>query len=163
MKGKGDEVMVFDKNIAIFNGHAENCEDALRILSEKFVEAGVVEDNFLEGLLKREETFPTGLPLDDRDFGVAIPHTDPEYVKSTQLGFMTLDEPVIFRFMADPSTEIPVRIIFMMAIREAHGQVEMLSKLMEIFWDSTTVDRFLAVDNIDDFLAIVRELGLDQF
>ena len=155
--------MVFDKKIAIFNGHAENCEDALRILSEKFVEAGVVEDNFLEGLLKREEVFPTGLPLDEREFGVAIPHTDPEYVKSTQLGFMTLDEPVNFRFMADPSVEIPVRIIFMMAIKEAHGQVEMLSKLMGIFWDSATVDRFMAVGNIDDFMTIVSDLGLDQF
>ena len=155
--------MIFDKKIAIFNGHAENCEDALRILSEKFVEAGVVEDNFLEGLLKREAVFPTGLLLDDRDFGVAIPHTDPEYVKSTQLGFMTLDEPVSFKFMADPETEVPVKIIFMMAIKEAHGQVEMLSKLMEIFADSSMVDRFRAVDNIDDFLAIVSELGLDQF
>ena len=155
--------MIFDKRIAIFNGHAENCEDALRILSEKFVEAGVVEDNFLEGLLKREAVFPTGLLLDDRDFGVAIPHTDPEYVKSTQLGFMTLDEPVTFKFMADPETEVPVKIIFMMAIKEAHGQVEMLSKLMEIFADSSMVDRFRAVDNIDDFLAIVSELGLDQF
>ena len=76
---------------------------------------------------------------------------------------MTLDEPVTFKFMADPETEVPVKIIFMMAIKEAHGQVEMLSKLMEIFADSSMVNRFRAVDNIDDFLAIVSELGLDQF
>lgn len=155
--------MIFDRKITMFDCHAADRDDALRILSEKFVEAGVVEDNFLEGLLKREQSFPTGLILDNRDYGVAIPHTDPEYVKETQLGFMRLDKPVIFRFMADAETEVPVKLIFMMAIKEAHGQVEMLSKLMDIFCDDAALDRFAAVDNYDDFMDIIRDLGLDQF
>lgn len=155
--------MVFEKEIMLFNAHAADRDEALKILSDKFVEAGVVEPNFLEGIKKREAVFPTGLLLDGLEFGVAIPHTDPEYVKETQLGFMNLDEPVTFRFMADAETEVPVRVIFMMAIKEAHGQVEMLSKLMGVFCDNDTVEKFLKVDNREDFMKLISELELDQF
>ena len=76
-----------------------NRDEALKMLSDKFVEANVVEDTFLQGILKREAVFPTGLQLDV--YGVAIPHTDPEYVKETQIGFMSLNNPVVFRDMGD--------------------------------------------------------------
>ena len=155
--------MILDKQIALFNVEAKDRDDAFKILSDEFVKAGVVEDNFLEGLQKREANFPTGLLLDNREFGVAIPHTDSEYVKRTQIGFMTLKEPVEFSYMADPDVKVPVRIMFMLAIKEAHAQVEMLSKLMELFWDDERIDRMLALDNKEDFEKLMTEFGIDQF
>ena len=155
--------MIFDKKIALFHQHAENRDEALKMLADEFVKAGVVEDNFFDGILAREANFPTGLALDEENkTGVAIPHTDPEYVKETQLGFMTLDEPVVFRNMADFDDEVKVNIMFMMAIKEAHGQLEMLSRLMGLFGDDEIVSRLREVDNFDDFLKIIEEAGLTQ-
>ena len=153
--------MIFDKKIALFHQHAEDRDAALKMLADEFVKAGVVEDNFYDGILAREANFPTGLALDEENkTGVAIPHTDPEYVKETQLGFMTLDEPVVFRNMGNMEEEVKVDMMFMMAIKEAHGQVEMLMKLMGLFADDAVISRLREVDNFDDFLKIVEDAGL---
>ena len=102
-------------------------------------------------------------PLDEEaKTGVAIPHTDPEYVKETQLGFMTLDEPVTFRNMGNFDDTVQVNIMFMMAIKEAHGQIEMLQKLMGLFVEEDLMKRLHEVDNFDDFIKIIEEAGLDQ-
>ncbi|MBO4218396.1 MAG: PTS sugar transporter subunit IIA [Erysipelotrichaceae bacterium] len=153
--------MIFDKKIALFHQHAEDRDSALKMLADEFVKAGVVEENFYDGILAREANFPTGLALDEENkTGVAIPHTDPEYVKETQLGFMTLDEPVVFRNMGNMEEEVKVDMMFMMAIKEAHGQVEMLMKLMGLFADDAVISRLREVDNFDDFLKIVEDAGL---
>ena len=153
--------MIFDKKIALFHQHAEDRDSALKMLADEFVKAGVVEENFYDGILAREANFPTGLALDEENkTGVAIPHTDPEYVKETQLGFMTLDEPVVFRNMGNMEEEVKVDMMFMMAIKEAHGQVEMLMKLMGLFGDDAVISKLHEVDNFDDFLKIVEDAGL---
>lgn len=153
--------MIFDKKIALFHQHAEDRDSALKMLADEFVKAGVVEDSFYDGLLAREANFPTGLALDEENkTGVAIPHTDPEHVKETQLGFMTLDEPVVFRNMGNMEEEVKVDMMFMMAIKEAHGQVEMLMKLMGLFGDDKVISKLHEVDNFDDFLKIVEDAGL---
>lgn len=150
--------MILDKKIALFHQDAENREEALKKLADQFVEAGVVEPNFLEGITKREMNFPTGLQLNV--YGVAIPHTDPEYVKETQIGFMSLNNPVEFRDMGDLDNTIQVSMIFMMAIKEAHGQLEMLQKLMGMFGDDDAMEKLHNCDNYEDFYEIVKSAGL---
>ncbi|MDI9541012.1 MAG: PTS sugar transporter subunit IIA [Bacillota bacterium] len=149
---------MFKKKIALFNQSVKNKEEALALLANEFIKAGVVEDNFLEGILQREEAFPTGLELNK--MGVAIPHTDSEYVKENQLGFMTLDKPVIFKFMGDASQDIEVSIIFMLALKEAESQIEMLSKLMDLFMFDEVMEALKTVDNYDGFDEIINKSGL---
>ena len=73
---------------------------------------------------------------------------------------MTLDEPVVFRNMGNMEEEVKVDMMFMMAIKEAHGQVEMLMKLMGLFGDDAVISKLREVDNFDDFLKIVEDAGL---
>lgn len=148
---------MFDKKIALFHQHAKTKEEALGLLAKEFVKAGVVQENFLDGLLRREANFPTGLITDG--VGVAIPHTDSEYVKKNQLGFMSLDEPVKFQYMADPDAEVDVRVMVMMAI-QGHDQVDMLMKLMAMFSDNNMLERLTEVSDFESFLAIAKEAGL---
>ena len=150
--------MICDKKIALFHQDAKDRDEALKMLSDKFVEANVVEDTFLQGILKREAVFPTGLQLDV--YGVAIPHTDPEYVKETQIGFMSLNNPVVFRDMGDLDNEIQVSVIFMMAIKEAHGQLEMLQKLMGMFGDNDAMEKLAKCSTYEEFIDIVKTAGL---
>ncbi len=149
---------MFDKKIALFNQSAENRKQALALLAKEFVKAKVVEDNFLEGIMAREAVFPTGLELNK--MGVAIPHTDPEYVKENQIGFMTLEKPVIFQFMGDITQEVEVSVIFMMALKEGEKQLEMLPKLMDMFMMDDVMDALKEAKTYDDYYQIISESGL---
>ncbi len=149
---------MFDKKIALFNQKAENRDEALALLAEEFVKAKVVEDNFLEGIMAREAVFPTGLELNK--MGVAIPHTDPEYVKENQIGFMTLEKPVTFKFMGDVNQDVEVSVIFMMALKEGEKQIEMLPKLMDLFMIDDIMEALKEAETYDDYYEIISKSGL---
>ena len=150
---------IFDAKIALFQQHAENKEEALKLLADEFVRTGVAKDTFYEGLINREKEFPTGLSLNN--MAVAIPHTDPEHVNRTQVGFMTLDEPVEFIEMGTEDKVIPVKMMFMLALKEAHQQLEMLTKLMDVFQNDELVEKFYNVTNYEDLYELLVEAKLD--
>ena len=59
----------------------KNQNEYFEKMAKKLNELGYVKDTFLEAILKREEKFPTALPLEP--YIVAIPHVEPEHVKKT--------------------------------------------------------------------------------
>ena len=150
---------LLDAKIALFNQHAESRDEALKLLADEFVKTGVAKDTFYEGLITREANFPTGLSLNN--MCVAIPHTDVEHVNRTQIGFMSLDTPVEFIEMGTDDKAIPVTMMFMLALKEAHQQLEMLTKLMDAFQNDELMDKFSKVDNYDDFYELIKEAKLD--
>ncbi|MCF0110993.1 MAG: PTS sugar transporter subunit IIA [Erysipelotrichaceae bacterium] len=148
---------MFDKKITLFHQHAETKEQALEMLANRFIAAGVVKDTYLEGILKRESVFPTGLFTDT--YGVAIPHADSDYVYENQLGVMTLDEPVDFNYMGNAGEIVPVRIIIMMAV-QGHDQVDMLMKLMSIFAEPEVLQEIIDCNDYETFAEIAKRIGL---
>ena len=150
---------LLDAKIALFHQDATTKEDALKLLSDEFVKSGVAKDTFYEGLLTREKSFPTGLSANK--ICVAIPHTDVIHVNKTQIGFMSLNNPVDFIEMGTDDKHIGVTMMFMLALKEAHQQLEMLQKLMDVFQNDDLLDRFASVDNYDDFYKLCVEAGLD--
>jgi PTS system galactitol-specific IIA component len=150
---------MFDERIALFHRHAESRDEALKMLAEEFMKSGVAKDTFYEGILSREKVFATGLSLNN--MCVAIPHTDPEHVNRTQIGFMSLDAPVEFIEMGTEDKKIPVTMIFMLALKEAHQQLDMLMKLMDAFQNDELMEKFAAADNFDDYYSLIKESGLD--
>lgn len=150
---------LFDAQIALFHKDAKDKEEALKILAEEFMKSGVAKDTFLNGIIEREKVFATGLSLEN--MCVAIPHTDPEHVNRTQVGFMSLNEPVEFIEMGTDDKVIPVTMLFMLALKEAHEQLDMLMKLMDVFQDNELMEKFSKVDNYEDYYALIKEAGLD--
>ena len=150
---------MFDAKIALFHAHAPGKEEALKMLADEFMKSGVAKDSFYDGIITREKTFATGLTLNN--MCVAIPHTDPEHVNRTQIGFMSLDEPVEFIEMGTEDKKIPVTMMFMLALKEAHQQLDMLMKLMDVFQNDDLMERFKAVDNFEDYYKLIEEAGLN--
>ena len=150
---------LFDAKIALFHQNADSKEEALKLLADRFIETGVSKETFYDGLINREKEFPTGLSLNN--MCVAIPHTDIEHVNRTQIGFMSLDAPVEFIEMGTDDKVIPVTMMFMLALKEAHQQLEMLTRLMDVFQNDELMDRFAKVDDYDDFFELIKEAGLD--
>ncbi|WP_376792114.1 PTS sugar transporter subunit IIA [Thermoflexus sp.] len=117
---------------------AVSAEEVIRRLAALLEEEGFVRPSFVEAVLERERTNPTGLPLAG-DLHVAIPHADVEHVISPALAIATLEHPVLFRNMVNPEETVPVSVVIVMALNEPHGQVEMLRRLAELFQDPERV------------------------
>lgn len=108
-------------------------EEVLNFLSTKLLEGGYVTQDFPKGIIEREKKYPTGLP--SKGIGIAIPHTDNELVNETSIAIGVLNHPVTFQSMENPSVELKIQIVMMLAIKEPHGQIEMLQKVIDIIQD----------------------------
>ena len=103
-------------------------EEALKLLCERLREEGMIKETFYDSLLERESRFPTGLAT--KGFGVAIPHTHPEHVSSSGIAVGVLKKPVSFADMMDPEAEVEVSIIFVLALSDASGHIDVMRTLM---------------------------------
>jgi PTS system galactitol-specific IIA component len=119
--------------------HFESKKDAILFLAEPLKEKGHVYETFANTVVEREEKYPTGLYLGK--INVAIPHTDTKHVKQSGVAILTLDKPLMFNKMDDPSQTIPVLIVFLLAVSEPNEYVQFLSKLAENFSKEETLKR----------------------
>lgn len=108
---------------------APDAKAAISILAKPLLDDLCVSDDFTDQAWKREQQFPTGLPTEP--VGIAIPHTDVEYVRRSALAVGVFAQPVAFGQMGtDGSTAVQAAIVFLLAIREHEKQVLLLEQLV---------------------------------
>ncbi|MDO4679781.1 MAG: PTS sugar transporter subunit IIA [Aerococcus sp.] len=149
---------VFSDGIILLNQKFSDEQVALTYLSEVLVAKKIVSPDFPKQILKREETYPTGLMLSR--LGVAIPHTDAQYVNQDQIGVMTLSEPVTFKSMADPNETVPVQMIFMLALHKSDEQPRLLQQLMTLFQEEEWMDQLYQATSTEEVLHLLDQTGL---
>ena len=150
--------MFFNHNIALLKQHVSSKEVAFQLLSEKLVATQCVNQDFLPNIIKREILFPTGLEING--VGVAIPHTDSEYVMASQVAFMSLAEPLPFIQMGTSDQEVEVSLLFMLALKEPHEQLEMLQRLIEMFQQEGVLEALLGAETKEVYQKIIHKYGL---
>lgn len=123
--------MYFDESLVVLNLEAKNNVEALTKLASVLQEKGVAKDSFTPAILKREKEYPTGLMCEE--LAVAIPHTDAEHVNKQAIAIAILKEPVQFVQMGTESDMVDVKVMFMLAIKEPHKQMDFLQALMFAF------------------------------
>ncbi|MDH6364244.1 PTS system galactitol-specific IIA component [Enterococcus sp. PF1-24] len=148
----------FNQGISFFQQEKDSQMEIFTQLAEALLQQDLVNEHFLENVIKREEIFPTGLNING--IGVAIPHTDSEYVKTSQIAFMSVRKPIIFYEMGTTDKAVPVQLIFMLALKEAHEQLGMLQKLIEMFQQPKVLAELLAVKEQQDFQKIIARYDL---
>ena len=121
---------------------ATNSQEVIQALGEKLLTFGYVKESYVAAVIKREGIFPTGLPLGN--INVAIPHTDVEHVNKPAIAMATLAHPVSFGNMGDPGEKLEVSIVFLLAMKEPHAQVDLLQNLVETFQNDEILERLLA-------------------
>ncbi|MEG0076640.1 PTS sugar transporter subunit IIA [Anaerorhabdus sp.] len=144
-----------NEDLVILDVDVEDKKDVLGILATKMLEMNIVKDTYLQGVLNREQVYPTGLLLGD--FNVAIPHTDSSHVNKNAIAIAKLKKPVKFKYMADPKMDVEVSLIFMLAISDPKNQVPVLSLLMNILSNQDNVSALANARNKDEFLQILKE------
>ena len=150
--------MFFNHQIALLKKDVSSKEVAFQLLADELMENDCVNQDFLANIIKREEVFPTGLEING--IGVAIPHTDSEYVKESQVGFMSLEKPLSFLEMGTNDKEVSVSLLFMLALKEPHEQLEMLQRLIEMFQQEGVLELLMKVDQKDAYQEIIQKYGL---
>src|SRR5512142_199627 len=110
---------------------AATASEVIHNLGGKLLSAGYVRETFIEAVLEREKTIPTGLPLSGKH-NAAIPHTDIEHVIKPGLGMATLVKPVVFNNMISPEEKVEVRLVFVLALEQPKSQIEMLQEVAQV-------------------------------
>lgn len=137
------------KELILRDVDASTDEEIIKIMADAMFNHGYVKEDFKENILKREKEYPTG--LNTGEIKVAIPHTDPQYVKKSAIGIAVLNQPVIFKDMGEPDQKIPANIVFMLAVTEPSKQVPLLTKLMSIFSKKEKLESIFHADS-DEFI-----------
>ena len=148
---------LFDEKIMVLGLEASDVNDALKKLSTRLYEEGYAKESFIQAVQDREKEFPTGLPTEG--VGVAIPHTDVIHVNKEAVAVAVLKNPVTFQMMGMPEVNVSTEILFMLALKEPHGQIEMLEKLMGVLQDT---DLLFAIKESQSIYEL-KELLINKF
>jgi galactitol PTS system EIIA component len=152
------EPIDFIKNgIILTNLKANSKEEVFKILYDKLYKSGNVKESFYNGLVEREKRFPTGILL--KSYNIAIPHTDPEHVINPSIAIATLQEPVIFQCMDDENKSVDVKMVFILALKEAHSHIEILQKIILMIQNDLLLEKLLKSQNKEEF---VQQISQDQ-
>jgi PTS system galactitol-specific IIA component len=124
------EGLILTEDNIVVGLQGKDYKDIIRKIAERLLAGNYVKDTFVQAVLDREEEFPTGLQVSGG--GVAIPHSDSEYVKKSTLGIATLASPVDFRMMAEPDKIVSVSVVIMLAVADKKKVVPVLRKVISI-------------------------------
>jgi PTS system galactitol-specific IIA component len=153
---------LFSDELVIVNLNCSTSEEAITIITELLVKSGYVKPNYLKSIIEREMQFPTGLPT--KPFPVAIAHADPKNVIRSGIAVGILREPIAFHEMGTPTNVLAVTIIFVLAIREAEKQTNILQELISILSDksnNSVIKRLRSIKCSEDATNILQSRKVD--
>ncbi|WP_182188572.1 PTS sugar transporter subunit IIA [Pectinatus frisingensis] len=130
-------------------------ETLLGKMADNLCENGFVKNTYKDAILAREKIFPTGLPT--QPYGVAIPHTDIEHVNTPAISIARFKEPVEFTIMGEKDVTVPVKLAFMLAMKEKHTQLDMLQKLMAVLQNEDALNFLAAEQNSVSIKTFIQE------
>lgn len=146
--------MFFNEKIMTLHCDAPDAATIITKLANQLEAKDLVTEKFLPHVLAREEKYPTGLAAGP--IGVAIPHTDSIYVKESQIAFASLAKPISFKNMVDLEQNVPVSLVFMIAMSSPHEQTALLSNLMNMFQDQQTLQQLNQSDTKKQVIDILN-------
>lgn len=134
---------------------AKDSTEAIDLLGRSLMENGYIKQGYVDSVLKREQTFPTGLVL--KNVGIAIPHASPEgNVLKNGIAIARLNNPVQFNWMENPDEKIDVNMVFMLALADSSEHLDVLKKLFVAFQNEELVES-LKNSGSDKFLGLLNE------
>lgn len=147
-------MLTFDRNM-IFRINEEDKKNVLIFLAEKLGKKGYVKHSYINAILKRESKYPTGIQAGK--LGVAIPHTDAEHVIKNGIAVGILEKPVQFQRIDNPDVAINVNFIIMLALKQAHGQIDVLQNITNFIVQEKVIQNILNDNNLDHVYNIISK------
>ncbi|WP_313631553.1 PTS sugar transporter subunit IIA [Enterococcus devriesei] len=137
---------MFDQELISLELKGENEVEVFQQVAKHLTELDFVNEGYLNGIITREEKFPTGLIT--QHVNIALPHSDPEYVEKPFVYIARLKDEVKVKQMGD-SQEMKVKNLFFLGIKDPKGQVGLLQAFMELFMKEEFVTEFINEKDIN--------------
>lgn len=134
---------------------ARTWQEVIQALGDKLQDYGYVKATYVPAVMEREGVFPTGLPLGD--INVAIPHTDVEHVNKPAIAVATLARPVAFGNMGEPGSLLEARIVFLLAMKEPHAQLDLLQNLVKTLQNPQVLEHMLGTSSPEEIESILQQ------
>ncbi|NRT32884.1 PTS sugar transporter subunit IIA [Clostridium beijerinckii] len=147
-----------NSDLIALNLEVKNKEEVIQELGKRMFEKGYVKSTYIDAVLEREKTLPTG--LDIGEMCVAIPHTDSKHVNQSNVALAVLKNPVEFRNMIDPSKKVEVMVVFLLAINDPDSQVTLLSKLMSVFQNVELLKQIKSSSSTEEVTKLLECIGI---
>lgn len=148
-------IKYINENMILPSLECKTKEELFKTIHNIGIENGYVKEEFYEKILEREHNFPTGLNLGE--MGVAIPHTDAEYIKEEFIAVCQLNE-VEFKSMEDANESVKVKLAFVLGLNQPHSQLTILQELMQLIQNKETVNALINANDKEDILKIIESL-----
>lgn len=143
-------------HIRIFEESVDQSE-LLHQLGDMLIRTGAVSVAYIEAVCEREQAFPTGLYTGE--VNVAIPHADPEHhVKKPTIALGVVRKGVPFRNMADPTVDIPVQLVFLLAPERGETQLVILEQIMNLIQDQANMRLIMDAQGTEDVWNVLSQL-----
>lgn len=133
--------------------------EVFKEVSQKLLDLDLVTQDFEKNLIDREKNYPTGMDLEIVNpllKNIAIPHTEPEFVKAKLIVPIKLNQPITFSNMIKPDEFLEVSYLFMILNNDPEGQANLLAMIME-FLTSTSPE------TLTDFFTLTDTKEINQF
>lgn len=143
-----------DKDLIFKNLAAENSKDAIEIMATELYKKGLVKKEYINEVMSREEIYPTGLYTGE--INVAIPHCDYQFVNKKSIAVGILEKPIKFKKMDEPSEDVDISIIIMLAIDEPDNHIAYLTKVFGLVQNQELLNRLYS-SNDEEILKILNE------
>ncbi len=149
-------MQILEKELIALNVEASDCEEVLRYMANRFVEAGVGKESYPDAIVEREKNYPTALPA--MAFDIAVPHTFAEHVNRPAMGICVLKNPVEFHQMGAPEIVLHPKVLFMLAITDPKDQILILKKIMGMIQSEEILNSIKDADTEEEIYNIVSKV-----
>ncbi len=149
--------MVFEalnQEMILTDLNAKTANEVFEQLGGTMVQQGYCKESFVQALMDRETAAPTGINM--RGVGVAVPHTTPEHVNREGLAIGQLRQPVHFLQMGTDDIDVPVQLVFMMAITDPEVHMPLMMRIFQIVQDQAVLEKLLQAKSKEEIAEIIR-------
>jgi PTS system galactitol-specific IIA component len=136
------DASLFKPELVFFDDVSHDRETVFRMIEPQLRDGGYVDEGWLEAVIAREASYPTGLVT--KGAQIAIPHTDPCFVLKPYVAIVRPTDPIEFEAMAGMGGDVSAQLIINLGITSDGAQVEMLQGLMNLFMDASVVAGIMA-------------------
>ena len=144
VKKEQKESAFFDEELFFRFHEVSNKESLIRILCDKLKEKGIVEDEFIDSVLEREELGNTNM-----NDVFALAHPMKLCARETKVAVAILDQPILW------GKEETVKIVFLLAIKQGvQKDIEHLyDSFIKIVNDSKLQQKIINSKDYNDFIS----------
>ncbi|MBA1392625.1 PTS sugar transporter subunit IIA [Lactobacillus sp. XV13L] len=146
---------------AVFISNAANSTAVFKEVAGKLRTQNYVKDDFFSEIVKREQSYPTGIdttPIDKALPNIAVPHTEGEFVNARLVVPVSLETPIVFKNMIAPDQELQVKFLFMILNNDPAGQANILAQIMD-FLRLTPISKLQELFSLTDPGKIYQFMG----